>query len=85
MRLSVYALVRDGDLVLLTQVAQAYPGGGLWTLPGGGVDWGEHPIDALHRELYEETGLRGIIHDLLGITLTCSVASRTPIAPRSMR
>ena len=66
-RLSVYALVRDGDLVLLRQIAQADPGGGLWTLPGGGVDWGEHPIDALHRELYEETGLRGTVQDLLGI------------------
>jgi len=66
-RLSVYALVRDGDLVLLTQIAKAIPGDGLWTLPGGGVDWGEHPIDALHRELYEETGLRGTVHDFLGI------------------
>ena len=24
---------------------------------GGGVDHGEHPLDALRREIYEETGL----------------------------
>ncbi len=28
-----------------------------WGLPGGGVDHGEHPRDALRREVYEESGL----------------------------
>lgn len=28
-----------------------------WTLPGGGIDFGEHPRDAVVREVYEETGL----------------------------
>jgi ADP-ribose pyrophosphatase YjhB (NUDIX family) len=31
---------------------------GLWTLPGGGVEQGEHPDDAVVREFAEETGLR---------------------------
>lgn len=33
------------------------PGKGLWDLPGGFLEEHEHPLDALHRELAEETGL----------------------------
>jgi len=44
---------RDGE-VLLSRVA----GGGPWMLPGGGIDHGEHPDDAVRRETFEETGLR---------------------------
>jgi len=66
-RLSAYAvIVKDGQ-ILLARIAGGYPGAGSWTLPGGGVDWGEHPDAAMHRELYEETGLAGEVISLLGV------------------
>ena len=46
----------DGDRVLLIQRGKE-PGEGLWTVPGGRVEFGESLADAVIRELYEETGL----------------------------
>ncbi len=55
-RLAAYAvLLRGGDVLLARLAPQiAFQG---WTLPGGGVDHGEHPRDAVRREVYEEAGL----------------------------
>lgn len=66
-RISAYGLIVSDESILLARIAAGYPGAGSWTLPGGGLDWGEAPQEALHRELYEETGLRGEIRTLLGI------------------
>lgn len=67
-RFAVYGLVRDGaGRVLLTQVADGYPDGGCWHLPGGGTDFGEQPAQALLRELAEETGQAGRVRSLLGV------------------
>ena len=56
----------DGRL-LCCRISPGYPWAGTWSLPGGGVDWGEHPDDAVIRELGEETGLHGRIERIVGI------------------
>jgi 8-oxo-dGTP diphosphatase len=54
-RPGVYAVLLDGDAILTTHQADPVPE---YQLPGGGIDKGEHPIAALHREVIEETGWR---------------------------
>jgi 8-oxo-dGTP pyrophosphatase MutT (NUDIX family) len=49
-RPSAYAIVIDGDKVLLTKQLKT------WHLPGGGVELGELPEEAVIRETKEETG-----------------------------
>ena len=56
-RLAAYGVIRRGDRVLLCRVAPGNLGEGLWTLPGGGLRFGEAPEAAVIREVEEETGL----------------------------
>ena len=66
-RFGAYGLVTDpGGRILLTRIAEGYPGAGRWHLPGGGTDHGELPEAALAREILEETGQRGRVTGLLG-------------------
>jgi 8-oxo-dGTP diphosphatase len=54
---AAYAEIRDpANRVLLVKSTDEI--GGKWFLPGGGIGFGESPLDALHREVFEETGLR---------------------------
>ncbi|MFT5587670.1 MAG: 8-oxo-dGTP diphosphatase [Cognaticolwellia sp.] len=61
-RVSVYGLAMDhcpeqGPRVLLTQLAEHCYRPGCWTLPGGGMDFGESPEQTLMREVHEESAL----------------------------
>lgn len=56
-RLGAYAVAFHEDRMLLTRISPVGFPAGMWTLPGGGVDHGESPNDAVLRELHEETGL----------------------------
>lgn len=66
-RIGGYAVCVDGDRLLLCRVAPGYPFSGQWTLPGGGLEFGEDPAAGTLRELEEEAGLHGEIDGLLGV------------------
>lgn len=53
LRPGAYAILPRGGRVLLTFQDAPHSE---WQLPGGGIDAGEHPLPALHREVLEETG-----------------------------
>jgi 8-oxo-dGTP diphosphatase len=60
-RVAAYAVIlRDGE-ILLSRLAASVTPDELWTLPGGGLDHGEDPRDAVIREVHEETGLHAVV------------------------
>jgi ADP-ribose pyrophosphatase YjhB (NUDIX family) len=68
---SIIPILPDGRIVLVKRRDN-----GLWSLPGGMVDWGEDIPHAVGRELKEETGLDLIkIRRLVGVY---SAADRDP-------
>jgi 8-oxo-dGTP diphosphatase len=57
-------VVRDGALLMVQR--GRVPNRGLWSIPGGKVERGEHLADALRREVREETGLEIEVGRLAG-------------------
>ncbi|MFD9719348.1 NUDIX hydrolase [Streptomyces sp. NPDC059076] len=65
-RLAAYAVcIEDGQLLLARHVSTK--GESTWTLPGGRVQHGEDPFDAVIREVAEETGCNAVVESLLGV------------------
>ncbi|WP_427171872.1 NUDIX hydrolase [Arthrobacter sp. 92] len=64
-RPAAYAVIIQEDRILLAYWKQGGREG--WTLPGGGLDLAEHPVDGCRREIYEETGYDAEIGAMLGI------------------
>ena len=55
--LGVYALIEvRGSIALILKSRGPYTGS--WDLPGGKIEFGESPVEALTREVQEEVGLR---------------------------
>jgi ADP-ribose pyrophosphatase YjhB (NUDIX family) len=63
-RVAAYGVARDGELVLLSRLGRSADKG-RWTLPGGGLDFGERPAEAVVREVHEETGLDVRVEELM--------------------
>ncbi|MPY63070.1 NUDIX hydrolase [Streptomyces spongiae] len=65
-RLAAYAVcVEDGRVLLARCVSRE--GESTWSLPGGRVEHGEDPFDAVIREVAEETGCDAVVERLLGV------------------
>ncbi len=66
-RIAACALCLEDGRLLLARVSPGYAEAGAWTLPGGGLEFGEPPETGVLRELEEETGLRGETVALLAV------------------
>lgn len=66
-RVGSYGLIiKDGQIALIKKAVGGYKG--LLDLPGGGIEQGEEPEEALIRELKEEAGVDVINYELLTVT-----------------
>jgi ADP-ribose pyrophosphatase YjhB (NUDIX family) len=78
-RVAAYAVIVRDDHVLLTRLAPYLAADERWTLPGGGIEFGEHPGDAVVREVREETGLEVTVGERAWID---SVHRRREVGPQ---
>ncbi len=58
-------ILKDKKILLIKRKNEPFKG--KWALPGGYVEYGEKVEDTIIREIYEETGLKTKIRDLIGI------------------
>ncbi|QGN35562.1 NUDIX domain-containing protein [Microlunatus sp. Gsoil 973] len=65
-RIAAYAWVESSRGILAAEFYRPVPGG-RWGLPGGGLDEREEPVDAVHREVMEETSQRIELGELVRV------------------
>jgi 8-oxo-dGTP diphosphatase len=66
-RVVALGILASGKRVLLQRRTDRGPLSGLWEFPGGKVEFGEHPWEALRRELEEELSLHVTRGRLFGV------------------
>ena len=66
-RVAAYAVIVDGDRILLSWWNGEGHGTPAWSLPGGGVDLPETPAEGAVREVREETGFDVELTGLLAV------------------
>lgn len=77
LRVGAYAIVVEPRGVLLAHWREGAHGG--WTLPGGGMEPGEHPEQTVVREVLEETGYDVRVDELIGVgSIVIPGAKRIP-------
>jgi 8-oxo-dGTP diphosphatase len=79
-RIRVSAILRREGRVLLCRHEKV--GKEYWLLPGGGVNSGESLVDALHRELFEEVGIKEEIPVEGPVAIVDSIAPQRSFAAK---
>lgn len=62
------AVIIEGEKVLVTQRLEGAHLGGMWEFPGGKIEDGESPVEALVRELREELGVVAEVGAVIEVT-----------------
>ena len=62
---TLVAVVEKGKILLIHRSKEPYKD--FWSLPGGKIEFGEHPEETAKRELFEETGIKGEVEAVRGI------------------
>src|SRR5258708_5815017 len=63
---AVGAIIYDGGSRVLLTRRSSDPYEGHWDIPGGFLEYGEHPENGIHREIMEELGIEIKIEEFLG-------------------
>ncbi|HEY4479779.1 MAG TPA: NUDIX domain-containing protein [Candidatus Paceibacterota bacterium] len=83
----VAALIERDSKFLLVKEAKAGPDTGKWNHPAGWIDVGENPVDAVKREVEEETGFTFTPKSILGIysLVRKDIAKEMPGTPHALK